>query len=86
MDSYSLEYLVKERQQEIEKDFRYIHLARAYPGPKQRKFRKLFKKIGAMLFQIRFRNRGHRGSAGKSRVRNPTPCSRNRECCPSCMN
>ena len=86
MDTYFLEYLIKARQQDLEKDFGHIHLVRAFPGSKQRKFRKLIKGIGAILFPVRFRNRDHRRSADKSSVRNTNTCSSNRECCPSCMN
>lgn len=86
MDMHSLEYLVKARQQDMEKDFRYIHLARAFPGSKQEKFRKHAKRLGAILFPRRLRNRDHRSSTKETMVICSKPGSGSTECSPCCTN
>jgi len=86
MDTHFLEYLVKARQLDLEKDFMHIHLARAFPGSIQAKFQKTRNCIGANFFPSRYRKRDQLNSVSEAKASGLKQCSNNQECCPCCMN
>jgi len=52
MDLYFLEFLIKERQQEIEKEFQRIHLSRAGRNPGAGILKKFILGFGEVLFAM----------------------------------
>jgi len=59
MNLYFIEFLIKERQQEIEKDFKRIHLSRAARNPGTGIFEKLILGLSEVLIGLGTRLQKH---------------------------